>query len=222
MEQLFINRQQARELDRQAINLFGIPGIVLMENAGKKIADFIINQNIEGKIIICCGKGNNGGDGFVIARHLDNHEKDIHILLFAKPDEIKGDALINFNICLKCNIPITIVNENNFTKIENEILSHAKWIIDALFGIGLEGVVRYPYDKIIQAINETSAIIISVDIPSGLDCDTGVPLGIAVKATHTFTFAFMKAGFIYPEAKKFLGKIHIVDIGIPKLIMKIR
>lgn len=219
MNTIILNRRQARDLDRQAIEDFGMPGIALMENAGRSIADFIIQQHVTGKIVICCGKGNNGGDGFVVARHLDNHDLDVQVLLFAKPEEIKGDAKINYDIAYKSKISILMINETNFEEVKKDILSTASWIVDALFGTGLEGEIKNPFDKIIEAINNTKATILAVDIPSGLDCDTGKPLGIAITAKHTFTFACQKLGFTKDEAKKYIGDVHIVDIGIPKLLI---
>lgn len=214
-----LTRQQSRELDRRAIQEFGVPGIVLMENAGRGMVDFLLHLKIKNQIIICCGKGNNGGDGFVVARHLDNQGMNVHVLLFADPNEIKGDARINYEIALKSNIQITVITDDNFA-IASDILSNAECIIDALLGTGLEGEVNASFKKIIQAINEANATIVAVDIPSGLDCDTGKPLGMAIKANHTFTFASLKLGFTFPEAKEYVGEVHIVDIGIPKLLMQ--
>lgn len=214
-----LSRNEARDIDRKATEEFGVPSIILMENAGRSIAEYIISCNVNENIFICCGKGNNGGDGFVIARHLDNYELPVHILLFSNPDDLKGDAKINHDIAIKSSIQITVVNNENLDAVLKEFLFNSKWIIDALFGTGLQGIVKPPYNKIIQAMNDSNAIILSVDIPSGLDCDTGEPLGTAVKATHTFTLAVLKKGFANPVAKNFLGYVHIVDIGIPKLLI---
>ncbi len=217
--QLILSRDEVRELDRRAIEEYGIPGIVLMENAGRCIVDYLLSQDVQGNIIVCCGKGNNAGDGFVIARHLSNQDLSLQVLLFAKPDKLTGDAKTNFEILVKSSIPIIIVDDKNFNSVLNDILPNANWIIDALFGTGLYGTVQPPFDKIIQAINKANKKTLSVDIPSGLDCDSGEPLGVAVKATHTVTFVAYKKGFMNPQAKKYLGNIHVVNIGLPKVLI---
>jgi NAD(P)H-hydrate epimerase len=219
MQNIIISREQAREIDRRSIEEFGIPSIVLMENAGRAIADFFIKQHIKQNIVICAGKGNNGGDGFVVARHLDNNSIGVQVLVFADPDELKGDAKMNYEIACKSKIPITFLNDNHYSDTLNSILSKAEWIVDALFGTGLVGILKNPFDQIIQSINQTTAKIVAIDIPSGLDCDTGEPLGTSIQANHTFTFVAQKLGFTYDKAKKFLGKVHIVDIGTPRILL---
>lgn len=219
MKEIVLNREEMRELDRLAIQEFGIPGIILMENAGRGVVDYLLSCKIQGNIIICCGKGNNAGDGFVIARHLDNLGLSPLILLFADPNDLKGDAKINYDIVIKSLLPITIVREQNFSKIITDLISKSDWIIDAIFGTGLNGIVKPPYDAVIQVINSSDAEIIAVDIPSGLDCDTGKPLGIAVKAKSTITFVCNKKGFSNLEAKNYIGQVHIVDIGIPQVLL---
>jgi len=214
MNTLILNRRNAQELDSICINAYSIPGIVLMENAGRGIFDYLLHRTPQGSITICCGKGNNGGDGFVVARHLDNHRIPVHILLLAKPDELKGDAKTNYDMVMKSNIPLTMVNAENIQTIK-PLLSKATWIVDALFGTGLQGPVGFPFDTMIHMINEASKEVLSIDIPSGLDCDTGEPLGVAVKATHTVSMVGLKKGFLNPNAKQYLGCTHIVDIGVP-------
>lgn len=216
-KEIILNRRESRELDRLTIEKYGIPGIVLMENAGRGVVDYILSNKFQRKIVICCGGGNNGGDGLVIARHLDNHHFSVQVLLFADPYHLHGDAQINYDIAVKSGISITIIQTENVNTIP-PILSNADLLIDALFGTGLEKKIRAPFDTIIRLINKTRKIILSIDIPSGLDCDTGEPLGIAIQATHTFSMVGLKQGFANPHAKKYLGKIHIVDIGTPKIL----
>src|SRR5262249_41301464 len=132
---------QARELDRRAIEEFGIPGIVLMENAGRGMAELLVQLGINGRVVICCGKGNNGGDGFVIARWLDAWNIATRVMLFCMPEELTGDAATNCNIVQKCEIPIAIPpNSLEEATLRNE-LAGAVWIIDAIFGSGLRGPV---------------------------------------------------------------------------------
>lgn len=213
-----LSRAEVRELDRRAIEDFGMPGMILMENAGRGVVDYMLSCHAQGKIVICCGKGNNAGDGFVISRHLDNLGLSVHVLIFANPEVYSGDAKLNYELAHQSLIPMTIVHSENFNEVINTILASADWIIDALFGTGLKGNVQSPYDKIIQTINQLHKTVLAIDIPSGLDCDTGEPLGCAVKATHTVTFIAIKQGFTYPAAKQYIGNVHVVDIGVPKIL----
>lgn len=216
---LVLSRSQSKELDRLAMEQYGIPGIVLMENAGRGIFDKFLTYKPHGKIIICCGKGNNGGDGFVLARYLSNHHFHVHVLLFSEPSGIKGDAKINYDILAKLDIPITVVHKEKIQEVIPS-LSHAHWIVDALFGTGLQGVVKSPFYEVINLINNANKKVLSIDIPSGLDCDTGESLGIAVKANVTVSMVGFKQGFCNSKAKKYLGEIHIVDIGIPHVLIQ--
>lgn len=218
MNKLILSCDESRELDRQAIEVLGIPSIVLMENAGRGIAEFLLSLKISGTIVICCGKGNNAGDGFVIARHLDNNGISVHVLLCSLPSELSKDAKINYNILTKSAITITHINEGNIFMIQ-KIFSSATWIVDALLGTGLKGEVREPYKTIIQVINHSSAKVISVDIPSGLDGNIGKPLSISVQADYTITFVSLKRGFINPESKKFTGEVSVINIGISRILL---
>lgn len=218
---LYLTRDESQKLDREAIETFAIPSIVLMENAGRSAVDVFLNYYTSGKVVICCGKGNNAGDGFVVARHLNNQNIPVSVLLFASPHTLTIDASINYRIAVNSGITVDFcsIEEESFTKKIANQLAHMAWIIDAIFGTGLIGEVKAPYDKIIQTINMSNVNVLSLDIPSGLDCDTGKPLGTAIKAHHTVTFAAMKKGFKNPEAQLFLGNVHIVDIGIPRRLL---
>lgn len=215
MKELFLSRDQSREIDRIAIEEYGMPGVILMENAGRGAVDYLFSLNVRGPVIICCGKGNNAGDGFVMARHLDNHSIPTSVILCSKPEELKGDAAINYHILSKAGVRIEIYN--NVDDLQ-KTLHTAEWIVDALFGTGLEGIVKQPYADIIQTINSSTAKILAVDIPSGLDCDSGEPLGIAIKAHHTVTFGSLKKGFAAIKAHSYLGQVKVVDIGVPRKI----
>lgn len=212
-----LSREESRELDRRAIEDFGIPGIVLMENAGRGVVDYLFSLGIKGPVVICCGKGNNAGDGFVIARHLDSRNIPVRVLIFSN-EEFRGDAKINYDILVKSLIPI--IHCDSIEKLSHE-LTNAEWIIDALFGTGLVGPVKPPYDQVIETMNAaTHAKMLAVDIPSGLDCDTGSPLGATIKAQYTLTFVALKKGFANPESQRYLGEVQIVDIGIPRVLFK--
>jgi NAD(P)H-hydrate epimerase len=213
-----LTREEVREVDRRAIEEFGVPGVVLMENAGRGAAELLISLGIRGPVVICCGKGNNGGDGFVIARHLDLYQYEVRVLLFAEPAELRGDAKINFDIIARSRIPLRVfATVPQVEEIAREFAA-ADWIVDALFGTGLTGPVRPPFDEIITAINESGTRVLAVDIPSGLDCDTGSPLGPTIKANHTATFVALKTGFLQSTARAWIGQVHVVDIGVPRLL----
>jgi NAD(P)H-hydrate epimerase len=218
---MFLSRQQVREVDRLAIEEFGVPGMVLMENAGRGAAEVLRAQGLHGSVVLCCGKGNNGGDGFVIARHLDNWKVPIRVLLFARPEDLTGDALVNYRIIRQAGLPLTVHAEQpvDIEAVERG-LSGAEWIVDALFGTGLSGALRSPFEEIVKAINAGSARVLAVDIPSGLDCDTGKPLGPAVRAHCTATFVALKKGFADPAAAQWLGQVHVVDIGAPRRVVE--
>lgn len=218
---LVLTREQSRDVDRIAIEHFGIPGIALMENAGRGCAEILIHdiQPI-GRVVICAGKGNNGGDGFVIARHLHNMAISVRVLLFAKPEEIEGDAKINFDIIEKMEIPVHAMAEASKEQIEKQ-LSDAEWIVDTLLGTGITGEVREPFFTAIESMNESQKPILAIDIPSGMDCNTGEALGIAVKAKLTASCVSLKTGFNNMNAQEFVGEeIHVIDIGVPKSLFE--
>jgi NAD(P)H-hydrate epimerase len=211
---MFLSRDEVRAVDRRAIEEFGVPGVVLMENAGRGSAELLLSLGIHGPVAICCGGGNNGGDGFVIARHLHNKRVPVRVLLFARPEELAGDAAINYHIIARLGLPVAVYAgpQVDADKLRRE-LALAEWVVDALFGTGLTGPVRAPFDAVIDAINAASARVLAIDIPSGLDCDTGEPLGPTVRAKHTITFVAQKKGFANPAAQPWLGQVHVADIG---------
>lgn len=210
-----LTREQCRALDRRAIDELGIPGIVLMENAGRGCVDLLEQNRIDGPVVIFCGKGNNAGDGFVIARHLAVRDHECHVLLFADPDELRGDAAENFNILRRTRAPIINLTQQSLP--DPGLLRGATWLVDALLGTGSQGNPRPPFDRAIHCINEhgANARVLAVDVPSGLDCDSGQPATPTVRADLTCTFAAMKPGFLEPAAQEFTGTVHVRDIGVP-------
>lgn len=216
-----LTREEVRELDRRAIADYGVPGVVLMENAGRGAAEVLLALDARGPVVICCGKGNNGGDGFVIARHLDNHDVPVRVLLFARPEDLRGDAAINQAIVEKSGLPLLAFPgaSIDLDRVRQE-LAPAAWVVDALFGTGLSGPVRTPLDQVIEAVNASAARVLAVDIPSGLDCDTGQPLGPTVRAHHTVTFVAPKRGFAQQAARPWLGQVHVCDIGAPRRLLQ--
>ncbi len=207
---------EVREREGRAIQSLGMPGLLLMENAGRNIAELLVSLGISGKVVICCGKGNNGGDGFVIARHLDNHHVPVQVLLFARPEELAGDAAINQRILAGSGVQVDVHSGPLDRETIRVDLATADWVVDALFGTGLSGGLRPPFDEVVTLINEGPAKVLAVDIPSGLDGDTGKPLGPAVRALHTATMLAWKKGFVEVAAREWLGQVHLIDIGLPR------
>jgi NAD(P)H-hydrate epimerase len=209
-----LTRAQVRDLDRQAITEYGIPALVLMENAGRGAAELLLALGIHGPVAVCCGKGNNGGDGMVMARHLHNRQIDVAVHLFAQPDHLSQETAQQWHIVTKAHIPVHIWPASADAAVAAE-LARAEWIVDALFGTGLEGPVRAPLDRIITIVNASPGDVFAVDIPSGLDADTGAPMGATVRARHTATFVASKKGYGNPVARAWLGRVHVIDIGVP-------
>lgn len=215
-----LSRAEVRDVDRQAIDEFRVPGIVLMENAGRGAAELIAGLGGSGPVTICAGKGNNGGDGFVIARHLDNRGFDVRVIVFCDSNALEGDAATNYQVLRACGLRlIDGQDERRSSSVDAELRSSA-WIVDALLGTGAQGAVREPIMTAIESINHSGTQVIAVDLPSGLDCDTGRPLGVCVRATHTATFVAPKTGFAAPDAAPFLGTVHIIDIGAPRALLQ--
>lgn len=220
----WLSRDEVRELDRRAITGFGVPGIVLMENAGRSAAELLMRLNPQKRpVVILCGPGNNGGDGFVIARHLDNHgwPMDLHVL--AKNNHDAGDADVNFDILFAAGIPYTQYHPSHTSEPQLRFLeakvNRAEWIVDALFGTGLSRPLSAPFDPIVGFVNAQKQPVLAIDIPSGLDCDTGEPLGPTIRATHTATFVAYKKGFLNPKSREWTGEVHVLDIGAPRRLI---
>jgi NAD(P)H-hydrate epimerase len=207
-----LNREQCREIDRRAIEEYGMTGLVLMENAGRGCVDVLQRLGIDGRIVILCGKGNNAGDGFVIARHLQVRDYACSVYLTCTPDELRGDAATNYKILSHFEVPIV----KSLVQVDT---IHPDWIVDALLGTGAVGEPRPPFDAAIDWMNSQSAKKLAVDVPSGLDCNTGQPATHTVRADHTCTFAAMKIGFVQPSAKPFTGTVHVCDIGVPPRLL---
>jgi len=215
-----LTREQSRALDRRVIDDYGIPSLVLMENAGRGCVDVLERAGVDGLVAILCGKGNNAGDGFVIARHLAIRGYSCRILLLCPPDELAGDAATNFAILQKTDFPVVELAERGGASAPPE-LADAAWLVDALLGTGAHGDPRPPFDTAIDWINARPAAtrVLAVDVPSGLDCDTGASAAHTVRADHTCTFAAMKVGFTQPAAKPFVGTLHVCDIGVPPRVI---
>lgn len=198
-----------------------VPGVILMENAGRQCADIAARmlQSTGGcRATIIAGSGNNGGDGFVVARQLLTRGYLARVILLTDPQRIKGDALVNLRPLEKLGIDVTETHEatqNELRQIILDAAAESDLLVDAIFGTGLADEVREPFATAIAAINDATRPVLAVDLPSGLDADSGLPLGAAVRATATVSMAAPKIGFENPQASQYLGEIYIADIGVP-------
>lgn len=209
---IYLTRDQVRRIDRLSTERYKIPGVVLMENAAREAADVacaMMRNDCLGEVMILCGGGNNGGDGLALARHLHNRGADVEILLTADPARYAGEAKANWDIVQAMALPTEPADP---AKIE---AARPLLLVDAAFGTGLTQPPRDPFGDIVRAIRKSQVLVLAIDIPSGLDCDTGKPLGPCIQATRTITFVAAKIGFAQPEAARFLGELSVGDIGCP-------
>lgn len=206
---------QSKLFDKKVKEIYGISTLVLMENAGRSVAEEVLKilETRKKKVAIFCGKGNNGGDGFVCARHLLVKGIKPDIFLAGKIFEVKEEAKINLEILLKLKQKIIEIDERNLNMVKDKV-SKYDLIVDALLGVGLEGEVRGVIRDLIGMINSSKAYVLSIDIPSGLDATTGRILGVCVKAKKTITFVSPKRGMFKEEGPKYCGKIKTIDLGI--------
>jgi NAD(P)H-hydrate epimerase len=207
-----LSRQQARDIDRRAIDEYGLTGLVLMENAGRGCAELLGRLGITGPVCIVTGTGNNGGDGYVIARHLANLGHTVRVVSAVDPSRLESDAAVNHRAWVRGGGLVEVVTAGEW----EAVFGDCEWIVDALLGTGVVGAVRPPYDQAIDAINRSSARVLAIDLPSGLDCDTGEILGRCVRADQTATMVAAKTGMLAECAVAWIGEVHVVDIGIPR------
>lgn len=212
-----VTAQEMRELDRQAIEEVGIPSLVLMENAGRTTYQVLAREfpGLAGPVAVVAGRGNNGGDGSVVARYLAQAGVPVVIFLVAARDQVRGDALVNLEIAARLGIEMVEVREEKDINLLAHRLARSGLIVDALLGTGLNSEVRGLYRLVIEEINHLRPPVLAVDIPSGLDADTGRPLGVAVQAQVTVTYGWPKIGHILPPGRDYTGRLWQVDLSIP-------
>jgi NAD(P)H-hydrate epimerase len=229
---LVLTREQVRRVDEIAVNRYGMSSLVLMENAGRGVVDellafdpsLVASSSSPRKLVaILCGKGNNGGDGLVIARHLTIHGVRTVVVLLGDGDDLTGDALSNWRTLRFCGDTIVEIHSPEPLDVREFLdldASGAAWIVDAMLGTGATGAPRAPFDAAIEWMNRQGARRLAVDVPSGLDCDTGVPASNTVRADLTCTFVAMKPGFFQESAKAYLGEVRVVSIGVPPRLVR--
>ena len=215
---ILVTANEMQQMDQRTIESFGIPGRVLMENAGRGATRFFFEQfsDLKNKRVnVIAGRGNNGGDGFVIARYLAHSGISVKVYLLAAANQVKGDAAANLKLLKPLEIPvIEIPVENSFSAHKHAMMDSDIWI-DAILGTGLKSEVKGFFRTVIDFINGLKRPVFAVDIPSGLNSDTGQPCGTCIRARATATFGFAKTGLIVYPGKEFSGELEIVDIGIP-------
>ena len=222
-----VSTKVMRDLDRRATEEFGIPSLLLMENAGRGAADIFsrLEPSKKTRVLIVSGKGNNGGDGFVVARHLYNRGYDVRCLLAAEASELKGDAALNYQIIKRVGIHGVSINKGDprnpldFEPLR-KLIAESDFLIDALFGVGLDRPLGEPYRSLVDAMNDSQKRILAVDMPSGIHSDTGEVLGIAVKAFVTATLGMPKLGLHQGKGPEYAGRIELVDISLPRNLLE--
>jgi NAD(P)H-hydrate epimerase len=213
-----------RRWDRATIEEFGIPGLILMENAGegcvRRVEELAPRHGLVPPFCIVCGPGNNGGDGFVIARHLHNRGAEVEVLLAtpAAGFAADSDAGINLEIVRRMGVPVRETADDTAAS-RDAALAAAGTAVDACFGTGLARAVEEPILGWIHALNRCGRPVVSVDVPSGLDADRGLALGAAVRATVTLTFVAPKRGFALEEGPACAGEVHVIGISIPRELL---
>lgn len=214
-----LNKKEIRRMDQWAIEEYGIPGMVLMENAGSALAEeaaVMLREKQGQRIVVVTGGGNNGGDGFVAARHLHNMGYGVRIFMLTPGEKLKGDARANWEIIAKMGIKTQLLSDERRLSVLKVVLLQADLLIDCLFGTGLEENIRGLALPLIQLINESKCPVLACDIPSGLCADKGLPLAAAVRAEATLTFGYGKIGLYLPGAQGYTGRVKVADISLPK------
>ena len=216
-QELTLSRRQVRQFDELAINQWGVPGVVLMENAGRNCADAV--ERFMGpchgrKFAIVAGTGNNGGDGFVVARHLMIRGGLVTVFLAGDPDRMSPDAAVNFKILRSLNLDIRPCTGQAVGELAKQFRGF-ELVVDAVGGTGIHGPLRGETAEVVEQINAAGRPVVAIDIPTGLDCDSGQAPGPAVKAALTVTMVARKIGFDAPAAAAYTGQVVVVDIGVP-------
>jgi hydroxyethylthiazole kinase-like uncharacterized protein yjeF len=213
-----VTAEEMRGIDRETIEGRGIPGVVLMERAGLAVVSKIKEIFGRKRVIVVSGGGNNGGDGLVVARNLYNEGWDVRVFLTAKPEDLKGDASLQYKAAVKFGVDIQPIKE--LLDNSSSIFSRHSIIVDAILGTGLSKNVTGTLSEVIGLLNKSNVPVISVDIPSGISSDNGHVMGEAVKADYTVTFGLPKRGHLLYPGAEYSGKLFIEDIGFPNELIR--
>ena len=218
-----LSRDEVRGLDARAAEGLGLPTLVLMENAGRGAAAWLRDRltGPNAQVVVLCGPGNNGGDGGVLARHLDAWDCTVHVAWLAAPERLRGDAAAQWRILDRAGVPQENWPDDPLDPARlDALLARADWVVDGLLGTGLTRPVEGPLRTAIDAMNRAAKPVLALDLPSGLDADSGRPLGAAVRAAATATFVAPKLGFAALGASEFTGAVVVVDIGLPRVLLE--
>ncbi len=212
---------QVRQFDRIASEEFGLRGLDLMESAGRGVADALLQADFNGgAVVVFCGKGNNGGDGFVAARHLFGNGVDGSVVAVANRDAYRGDVQTNLLRAKKAGVQVQYLDESRPDSLLDQ-LPQAEWAIDALLGVGAVGAPRPPIDEIIRRLNSTSSLQrLAIDLPSGLNPDTGEPAEPTLRADLTCTLLAAKPGLLTSQAEPFVGELRVIDLQAPEELLR--
>jgi NAD(P)H-hydrate epimerase len=216
-----LSRDEVRGIDARAADDFRLPTLVLMENAGRGAAAWLLGKlGPKSRVVVACGPGNNGGDGGVVARHLDAQGVDVRLAWFCDPARLKGDAATQRDVVEHSGIAAEVIEHGASPERVATLWQGADWIVDALLGTGLSRGVEGLPALAIASMNRSGVPILALDLPSGLDADSGRPLGDAVRARATATFVAPKLGFAAEGANAYTGEVFVVDIGAPRALLE--
>lgn len=216
---LVVTAKEMAEMDRRAIEEIGIPGMVLMENAGRRVVSVIkkmIGNAKNKKVTIFSGKGNNGGDGYVVARYLYNMGAHVEVFLTGEYPDVRGDAAHNLHILSQMGLKVHPISKWE----HDEVISGTQLIVDALLGTGVTGPLKGLISELVAVINSIDAPVVAIDLPTGLETDSGAVLGSCVKADVTVTMAHIKRGLLFSPGREHAGRVIVADIGIPKEVSR--
>ena len=211
-----MSRAEARAVDAWAAAVLGLPTLVLMENAGRGAAEWLRERTGgQGTVLVACGPGNNGGDGGVLARHLDLWGFLVRVAWFAPAERLAPDPAVQHRALGGLGVDQRTIAGPDDLRALASLIAGADWVVDGLLGTGLTRPVGGMLRDAIDVMNGSGRPILALDLPSGLDADGGQPLGVAVRATVTATFVAPKLGFSVPGASTFTGEVRVIDIGVP-------
>src|SRR5215831_579736 len=218
-----LNSAQMREADRRTIEEIGIPSLVLMENAGRQVVaaiESVHGELLEGRVAVLCGRGNNGGDGFVVARTLIQRGVDVAVFLFGLVSDVRGDARLNLEILGRLGLTIVEIADSQAWELHSSEIGHCTLIVDAIFGTGLNAPLTGLLETVVADVNAVGIPIVAVDLPSGLSADSHEPIGDSIEAGMTVTLAAPKLSLVLPPAETRAGDIVIADIVIPAHVIE--
>lgn len=220
-----LNSAQMKEADRRTIDEIGIPSLVLMENAGRQAVaamEAMYSDLLERQIAVLCGRGNNGGDGFVVARTLVQRGIDVSVFLFGRVSEVRGDARTNLEILGRLGVTVVEVADSQAWELHFSEVSNCTLIVDAIFGTGLNAPLTGLIESVVADVNASAIPVVSIDLPSGLSADSPDPIGPSIEAGLTVTLGAPKLPLVLPPGETRAGDIVIADIGIPGEIFESR